>query len=152
MTRLVISLALLLLVYLLLRRLSQPREVTREGPSVTIDGDSVTEPRPARLEIKNCSFRQIDVDSGPADPDCFYDELFVDFRDPDSGYTFKQSYFVATPTGVAQIMKEERWDHMFGTDLLIVPRFDRRVILAAVLEHEQERHEILPESSEERLI
>lgn len=150
MTRVLLLLALLLMFYLLLRRLSRPRDVTPDQPYVTIDGDSVSDPRPSRLEIKSCSFRQIDLNTGPADPESFYDELLVDFRDPDSGYTFKHSYFVATPSGIAHVMKEERWDHMFGTDLLIVPRFDRQVILAAVLEREQERHEILPESSQER--
>ena len=34
---------------------------------------------------------------------------------------------------------------MFGTDLLIVRRFDRELILRSLLEHMKEQYEIMPE-------
>jgi hypothetical protein len=42
-------------------------------------------------------------------------------------------------------MREEGWDEMFGTDLLIVRRFDRELILKSLLDRINEQYEIMPE-------
>jgi hypothetical protein len=155
MGRLLIFLALLLLAYLLLRRLSRPQEITREPPYTVIDADSIpdddeAEARTSPLQIRDFGFRQIDSVAGPPDPNCFYDELLVELYDPNSGREWRNSYMVATPAGIAKIMKEEGWEHMFGHELLIVQRFDMKGIRDAVLGHGEERFDLLPEDVDDQ--
>ncbi len=52
---------------------------------------------------------------------------------------------MGTPNGIAQVMREEGWDEIVGTDLLIVRRFDRELILKSLLDRLEEQHEIAPE-------
>ena len=93
---------------------------------------------------KSRDFGRLDTDTGPPDPECFYDELFLEIENPDSSDSWTTSYFVGTPSGLAQVMREEGWDEMFGADLLIVRRFDRDLILRSLLERVAEQHEIAP--------
>ncbi len=51
----------------------------------------------------------------------------------------------ARPAASPQVMREEGWNEMFGTDLLIVRRFDRELILRSLLERIEEQYEIVPE-------
>jgi len=53
---------------------------------------------------------------------------------------------VGTPSGIAQVMREESWDYMFGIDLLIVRRSDRDLILRELLERVSEQYEVAPEA------
>jgi hypothetical protein len=133
----------------LLRRLSRPLDAASLEPAKI-----PTVPLPAaeewkdqsRLRIRQHYFRSFDPEPGPPDPECFYDEIFVELEDPDSGACWTDSYFVATASGIAQVMREEGWDEMFGTDLLIVRRFDRELILRSLLERAAEQYEIAPHS------
>ncbi len=133
----------------LLRRLSRPVDAaTLEPPQIqTLPIPAVNEPddKP-RLRIRNHYFRSFDSDTGPPDPECFFDELFVEIENPDSGGSWTISYFVGTPSGIAQVMREEGWDEMFGADLLIVRRFDRDLILRSLLERVAQQYEIAPEA------
>ena len=132
----------------LLRRLSRPMDAAALDVASlpTLHFPKTDEPQEqARLRIRNHYFRSFDSDTGPPDPECFYDELFVELEDTSSGASWTNSYFVGTPSGIAQVMREEGWDQMFGTDLLIVRRFDRELILQSLLEHLQEQYEIVPE-------
>ncbi len=132
----------------LFRRLSRPIDAASLEPptmsAIPIPAEDLEEQTPA-LRIGNHYFRSFDMQTGPPDPECFYDEIFIEFENPESGEKWTNSYFVGTPSGIAQIMREEGWDQMFGTDLLIVRRFDREQILRGILDHVQDRHEILPE-------
>jgi hypothetical protein len=133
----------------LLRRLSRPVDAaTLEPPSTpTLPLPAAEEPAEdqSRLRIRNHYFRSFDSETGPPDPECFYDELFVELADTNTGGSWTVSYFVGTPSGIAQVMREEGWDEMFGTDLLIVRRFDRELILKSLLERLEEQYEIAPE-------
>jgi len=133
----------------LLRRLSRPEDAaTLEPPRIqTLSIPAVNEPddKP-RLRIGNHYFRSFDSDTGPLDPECFYDELFAEIENPDSGDSWTASYFVGTPSGIAQVMREEGWDEMFGADLMIVRRFDRELILRSLLERVAQHYEIAPEA------
>ena len=100
-----------------------------------------------RLRIRNHYFRSFDSDPGPPDPECFHDEIFLELENPESRNSWTNSYFVGTPKGIAQLMREEGWDEMFGTDLLIVRRFDRGLILRSLLERIQEQYEVAAEPS-----
>ncbi len=133
----------------LLRRLSRPVDAaTLEAPKIpTLPFPVADEPdNQSRLRIRQHYFRSFDSDTGPPDPECFYDELFVELEDP-AGDAWTISYFVGTPSGIAQVMREEGWDELFGTDLLIVRRFDRDLILRSLLERVGEQYEIVPEPS-----
>jgi hypothetical protein len=132
----------------LLRRLSRPVDAASIKPPriptlplpVAADPDDQSQ-----LRIRNHYFRSFDSDTGPPDPECFYDELFLELENTESGDSWTNSYFVGTPGGIAQVMREEGWDEMFGTDLLIVRRFDRELILRSLLERIEEQYEIVPE-------
>ena len=102
-----------------------------------------------RLRIRNHYFRSFDSDPGPPDPECFHDEIFLELENPESGNSWTNSYFVGTPSGIAQLMREEGWDEMFGTDLLIVRRFDRELILKSLLERIEEQYEVAAEPSKD---
>ncbi|MFZ3211623.1 MAG: hypothetical protein WA188_08915 [Terriglobales bacterium] len=132
----------------LLRRLSRPVDAASlEAPTIpTLPLPAAEEPEDdqARLRIRNHYFRSFDSDAGPPDPECFYDELFLEVENP-AGDSWTVSYFVGTPSGIAQVMREESWDEMFGIDLLIVRRFDRELILKSLLERFEEGYEIAPE-------
>jgi hypothetical protein len=131
----------------LLRRLSRPVDAaTLEPPKMPIlpfPATSKATDQP-RLRIRNHYFRSFDSDTGPPEPECFYDELFLEIENPGSGDAWTQSYFVGTPSGIAQVMREEGWDEMFGTDLLIVRRFDRELILQSLRQRINEQYEIAP--------
>ncbi len=132
----------------LLRRLSRPIEAASvEPPNIPTLPLPVPEERneQSRLRIRNHYFRSFDSDAGPLDPECFYDELFLELENTESGESWTNSYFVGTPSGIAQVMREEGWDEMFGTDLLIVRCFDRELILRSLLERIEEQYEIVPE-------
>jgi len=133
----------------LLRRLSRPVDAaTLEAPKISaLPLPAAEEPDDdqPRLRIRQHYFRSFDSDTGPPDPECFYDELFVELEDTHTGNSWTISYFVGTPSGIAQVMREEGWDEMFGADLLIVRRFDRELILRSLLGRLQEQYEIAPE-------
>jgi hypothetical protein len=132
----------------LLRRLSRPADAgVLNAPTIPrLPFPAAAEPDDdqPRLRVRNHYFRSFDSDTGPPDPECFYDQLFLELENP-AGDAWTISYFVGTPSGIAQVMREEGWDEMFGTDLLIVRRFDRELILRSLLERFEEQYEIAPE-------
>jgi hypothetical protein len=134
-------------LFVLLRRLARPQEAaTLEVPQLpALPLPAAKQPeRAPRLRIRNHYFRGFDSDTGPPDPECFYDELFLELERSDSDIPWTVSYYVGTPSGMAQVMREESWDYMLGIDLLIVRRYDRELILRALLERVSEQHEIAP--------
>jgi hypothetical protein len=132
----------------LLRRLSRPADAAiLDAPKIpTLPLPAAEEPADdqSRLRVCNHYFRSFDSDTGPPDPECFYDELFLELDNP-AGDAWTISYFVGTPSGIAQVMREEGWDEMFGIDLLIVRHFDLELILKSLLDRLEEQHEIAPE-------
>ena len=93
------------------------------------------------LTVSRYYFRETDAETGPLDAADFYDELFIDLRDTESGQTWQNSIHVATPRALERVMAEERWDSVIGTELLIVRRYDFDVIFRAAIEHLQEIYE-----------
>jgi len=133
----------------LLRRLSRPVDAaTLDAPAIPpLPFPAADEPDDQpRLRLRQHYFRSFDSETGPPDPECFYDELFVELADINTGGSWTVSYFVGTPSGIGQVMREENWDEMFGADLLIVRHFDRELILRSLLERINEQYEIAPES------
>ncbi len=93
------------------------------------------------LEVSRYYFRNAESGSIPADPTDFYDELFIDLRDPGTGQVWQNSIHVATPRALDRVMVEEQWDSVIGTELLIVRRYDLDTILHGAVDHLQELYE-----------
>jgi len=140
-------------LFVLLRRLSRPVDAAVLEPGqAAIDPEPEGEPPAQSLRVRSHYFRSFDSEAGPPDPDCFHDEVFLELENSESGDAWTSSYFVGTPSGIAQLMKEEGWDEMFGTDLLIVRRFDRELILQSLLDRINEQYEITPEPPRDRYL
>ena len=93
------------------------------------------------LVVSRYYFRDTDTEGGPSDPTDFYDELFIDLRDPKSEQTWQNSIHVATPKALDRVMVEEHWDSVIGTELLIVRHYDLNTILRGAIDHLQEIYE-----------
>lgn len=78
-------------------------------------------------------FSKFDLASGPPDPEVFYDELFVELYDTDSGGRWMQSYGVATPRGLTQILEDKSWSYLFANGIIVLPRYDLARIREAVI-------------------
>ncbi len=135
-----------LIVLLLIRRWYGPRTAD-PAEQVRYLIRSSDAPAPAELGaggglvVSRYYFRQTDPDTGPADRDVFYDEMFIDLKDPESNQTWQNSIHVATPRGLDRVMVEEHWDSVIGTELLIVRRYDLQTILQGAVDHLQEIYE-----------
>ncbi len=96
----------------------------------------------SELVVSRYYFRNTEIETGPADPADFYDELFVDLKATGSTQNWQNSIHVATPRGLDRVMAEEGWDSVIGTELLIVRKYDLQTILHAAVEHLQEIYEV----------
>jgi hypothetical protein len=90
--------------------------------------------------LLNYYFQETDLQTGPADPGAFYDELFVELEDPASGHRWTAGFYVTTPAGLARVMDEDRSDFLYGTHTIIVRRYDIAVILEAVFDFYAQAH------------
>jgi len=91
------------------------------------------DPALGKLRIRKFFFKKADVMPGPDDPEVFADELFIELYDPDSGHAWWQSYFVATPQGLAKILREKSWRYLHAPEILVFPRYDMEEIRRAVV-------------------
>ncbi len=88
-----------------------------------------------RPNILNYHFAKTDLVRGPADPDCFYDEFFLEAQDPESEHVWTHTYSVATPAGLRRVMEDEKFDSLyFDRSVIIVPRWDLKLILGTVMD------------------
>jgi hypothetical protein len=85
------------------------------------------------IAIKTYNFRTFDADTGPPDPNTFYDELIVELYDEKTGRVWITSYFITTPSGLSKLMRDEHWNAMFTDNHIVVPRYDRDAVLDAIL-------------------
>jgi hypothetical protein len=136
-----------LLLVLIVRRMRENRE-EHGGEQVRYLIHSASQDTGATLgagsglQVTRYYFRQTDTATGPPDLAVFYDELFVDLVDPDSNQKFQNSMYVCTPRGLEQAMKDEGWDTVIGTELLIVKRYNLQSILDGALDHLAEIYEV----------
>lgn len=89
-----------------------------------------------RPNIVNYFFTKTDLLLGPEDPDCLFDELRVEAQDPGNKSPLTYGYTVATLAGLRQAMDQEKLDSLYleGNPLVIVPRWDLRLILQTVMD------------------
>lgn len=85
------------------------------------------------LRIIKLFFDKTDVSPGPDDPEVFADDLHIELYDPDSGRNWWQSYFVATPKGLAKILRDKSWRYLYAAAVLVLPRYDMEEIRRAVV-------------------
>ena len=91
------------------------------------------DPALGKIRITKFFFKKVDAVPGPEDPEVFADELHIELYDPDSGHSWWQSYFVATPQGLAKILREKSWKYLHAPDILVLPRFDLEEIRRAAV-------------------
>ena len=91
------------------------------------------DPSLGKLRIRKLYFDKTDVVPGPADPEIFADDLHLELYDPDSNHAWWQSYFVATPEGLARVLKEKSWRYLHAPDILVFPRYNLEEIRRAVV-------------------
>jgi hypothetical protein len=112
-------------------------------PPVTRLGDG-TYNRPNFVDYY---FSKTDLVRGPADPDCFFDELCLKAQDPANGNTWDWNYTVATPSGLRKVMDDEKFASLYlDGAAIIVPRWDLANILHTVVDeimksYSHKRHE-----------
>lgn len=91
------------------------------------------DPALGNLRIRKLYFDKADAIPGPDDPEVFADELHVELYDPESGHAWWQSYFVATPQGLAKILREKSWRYLHAPQVLIFPRYNLEELRRAVV-------------------
>jgi hypothetical protein len=111
------------------------------------------DPELGRLRITKFFFKTLDAVPGPLDPLVFGDDLTVELYDPDSGHKWWQSYFVASPQGLAQILRDKSWNYLYATEMIVVPRYNLEEIRRAVVSRLVESQEYFKptEGKEEKL-
>jgi len=83
--------------------------------------------------IHNYHFAHTDLVRGPDDPRDFYDDFFLEMEDARDGHRFTEQFTVATPAGMARLMRAEGVAHLFPENFLVISNFNLGEILTAVL-------------------
>jgi len=91
------------------------------------------DPSLGKLQIRKFFFKKCEVSPGPDNPDVFADELLIELYDPDSDHAWWQSYFVATPEGLANILRENSWRYLHAAEIMVFPRYDLEEIRRAAV-------------------
>jgi hypothetical protein len=86
------------------------------------------------IRVTNTYFRTFDYLPGPPDPATFADELFVELYNAETGHQWTVSYFVASPDGIRELLDREKWQYAHTGDVILVRRYDPKVVRQAVLE------------------
>lgn len=110
-------------------RSPDPQEVLASFPA---------DPSLGRIRITKFFFEKLDAIPGPSDPAVFADNLNVELYDPNSDHKWWQSYLVASPQGLAQILREHSWKYLYVNEVLVLPRYDleeiRRAVVSRIIE------------------
>ena len=91
------------------------------------------DPSLGKIRMTKFYFEKVDAIPGPIDRNVFADELHVELYDPDSGNFWWQSFFVATPQGLAQILRDKSWKYLHAAEILVLPQYDLEEIRRAVV-------------------
>lgn len=98
-------------------------------------------PELGNLRIRKFYFKKADAIPGPDDPQVFADELSIELYDPESGHSWWQSYFVATPQGLTKLLREKSWRYLHAPEVLVFPRYNLEEIRRAVVIRIRADHE-----------
>lgn len=94
-----------------------------------------------RVRVTQFNFEHFDAVPGPANPDCFADELIIELYDSVSDFRWTVTYVVATPAGIRKRMDEEEWNFLYATEIFIVRTYSLETIRRAVYGRIRELHE-----------
>jgi len=106
------------------------------------------DPSLGRLRITKFFFEKTDAVPGPADPEVFADELHIQLYDPDSGHYWWQSHFVATPQGLAMILRTKAWRYLHAPDIVVLPRYDLDEIRRAAVSRIVANHDFFKDKEQ----
>lgn len=83
----------------------------------------------------NYYFGKTDLQAGPPDPECFYDDFHLQAQNPEDEQAWEYEYTIATPAGLQQMMKEKGFTSLyFDAPVVIVSRWDLRGVLQTVVD------------------
>lgn len=99
------------------------------------------DPELGNIRIRRFFFKKADAIPGPDDPEVFADELNIELYDLESGHAWWQSYFVATPQGLAKILREKSWRYLHAPEILVFPHYNLEEIRRAVVSRIKADHE-----------
>ena len=100
-------------------------------PPVTRLGDGTYN----RPNFADYHFSKTDLVQGPADPECFFDELCLKAQDPANGHAWNYYFTVATASVLRKVMEEEKFASLYlDGGAIIVPRWDLANILHTVVD------------------
>ncbi len=99
------------------------------------------DPSLGKIRIRKIYFNKTDIVPGPVDPEIFADELNIELYDPESNHAWWQTFFVATPQGLARLLREKSWRYLHAPDILVFPRYNfeeirRAVVSRIIAEHD----------------
>jgi hypothetical protein len=106
------------------------------------------DPLLGKIQIKKFFFKKADAIPGPDDLESFADELYVQLYDPDTDHGWWQSYFVATPQGLSEILRQKSWKYLYAPEMIVVPRYDLEEIRRAVVVRIMADHEFFKDKKE----
>ena len=132
----------------------EPRLFLRTSDTARGAPDFASTPELGPIRIVKFYFTKFDLNHGPEDPLVFYDELFVELYDADSGHRWTSSYGVATPAGLSKILQDKSWSYLYANGIVVVEKYDLSRIREAVVARIAEENELFkpPEKiSEETL-
>jgi hypothetical protein len=120
-----------------------------DQPDYVLPAEDLATKRRMNIQIRDWNFAKFDLATGPPDPNSFADELHMDLYDPTTGRRRMQTYFVASPAGLDQMLLDNKWSSMFTPQILILKRYSLDELRAALLEEigavEIQRGEVTPE-------
>ena len=97
---------------------------------------------PQPLEVKSYMFKNFDYRTGPANPEDFFENLYVNIGEvgptaagSEANFTRTYSFYVTTPKALSSRLRTDSQNYKFGRNLLMVERYDMKVILGAVRDH-----------------
>jgi hypothetical protein len=100
-------------------------------PELQLDDDG----KYNRPEFLNYHFADIDLLQGPTDSKCFFDEFFIETRNPQDQHVGAYKYLVATPAGLQRAMDEERQAVLYLEEqVVIVAQWDLNLILSTTVQ------------------
>jgi hypothetical protein len=104
------------------------------------------------IEIRAWNFATFEIETGPPDPNCFADDLWMDLFDSSTGHGWRQTYFVATSAGLEKMLRDNKTSFMFLPQILVLNRYDINQLRKAVLDDlgamEEERGDVSPDASD----
>ncbi len=106
------------------------------------------DPLLGKLRIRMWFFDITVVAPGPDDPEVFAEELHVELYDPESGHSWWHTYFVATPEGLANTLREKHWRYLHAPSVLVFPRYDFDEIRRAVVSRIVAENDLLKSSEQ----